>query len=596
MGGFGSGNSGFSPSQNIIPGSTKWGTALTDTHQVTGSVDITGSLEVSGSVAIGTASPANPLTVTPTLYDTGTASQAALVVTGVGTTWTAAMIGSEFVYADGTSSGAITAFTDATHLTVTTSQTVGSQAYAIKARGLQVASDGKVGVGTETPTAQLHISSSVAGLENLLFRVDHGNHTSDNPIMSITGSGLVGIGTAYPSAALNIQDDGLAFLVESEGGSDWFKVQSGAITFNSAGGQTFAGGVDLGQRFNIVDAFGSLGVLGLGQYPGSAKNVMEVNSNHSDNGGDWFVIDQSGSVGIGVTDPLALLHISGSDGTDAFRVDTQGAQDNPAIFVEGTNSYVGIGTDAPSQGLHIKDNGGGQIVSRIEGSAGRATLQVDNGTNYTFFGASSAGLDFAAGGSGAYSSPQMTLRSTGELGIGITNPTELLDVAGTANATALSVGGVAITSTPAELNLLDASTVTAPSEGIWTGLERVAVINIGASEYALGAHVLGVTLPDNAIITRALLDITTAFVAGATTEMQLATTGNVHSGAPSPIDFLGGPASVSMFGAEEAIALSPLAGKLNGASTLTCTVSAADPAHVITAGNMNIYVYYIMGS
>jgi hypothetical protein len=222
---------------------------------------------------------------------------------------------------------------------------------------------------------------------------------------------------------------------------------------------------------------------------------------------------------------------------------------------------------------------------------------VDNGTNYTFFGASSAGLDFSVGGAGDYGAQQMVLKATGRLGINVTDPTELLDVAGTANVTTLSIGGTSVTSTPDELNLLDASTVTAPSEGIWTGVERVAVMNIGASEYAVGAHALGVTLPDNAIITRALLDITTPLTSsGGTTTLELATTGNIFPASLSlPIDFfltLGGTVGIESFEEEMVYILTIEGGKLNGASTLTCTV-AEEP---VTAGSMNVYVYYVMGS
>ena len=46
--GFGSGG-GFTPSPNVVPGSTQTGTDKdTDVHQFTGSVDITGSLEING--------------------------------------------------------------------------------------------------------------------------------------------------------------------------------------------------------------------------------------------------------------------------------------------------------------------------------------------------------------------------------------------------------------------------------------------------------------------------------------------------------------------------------------------------------------------
>ena len=52
-----------------------------------------------------------------------------------------------------------------------------------------------VGVGTSTPTAKLHVSSSGA---EPLFRVDQDTQAGAKPILFVTGSGLVGIGTAAP--------------------------------------------------------------------------------------------------------------------------------------------------------------------------------------------------------------------------------------------------------------------------------------------------------------------------------------------------------------------------------------------------------------
>jgi hypothetical protein len=64
------------------------------------------------------------------LVAAGTASQTLTTITGVGTAWTAAMNGQNFVFADGTSVGTIT-FVSATSLTVTTSQTVAAQGYSL---------------------------------------------------------------------------------------------------------------------------------------------------------------------------------------------------------------------------------------------------------------------------------------------------------------------------------------------------------------------------------------------------------------------------------------------------------------------------------
>lgn len=68
----------------------------------------------------------------PTFYSTGTASQSGITVTGVGTTFTAAMVGMTIVFSTG-ESAVISAFTDTTHVTVGTSQTVSSTTYVINA-------------------------------------------------------------------------------------------------------------------------------------------------------------------------------------------------------------------------------------------------------------------------------------------------------------------------------------------------------------------------------------------------------------------------------------------------------------------------------
>ena len=333
---------GFKPSRADIAGSTIVGSDKDlDTHAFTGSVDITGSLTLNGSA-----------------------------VTGGGG-------------GGGTPGGATTQiqYNDAGSF-------AGSPNLTFDGSNLKT-------------TGSLYISSSVAGAGVPLLRLDHAGALDDNPILFVTGSGFVGIGVLEPTYVLQVAASftdtepggtNRAFKVEADNGSEWFSVNGGTISFNVAGGSTKAGGIDLGKRFNIVDVFGTKGALGIGQFPGSPHNVVEVNSANSDQGGDWFVVDQSGSVGIGIT-----------------------------------------------------------------------------------------------------------------------NPTELLDVAGTANATTLSIGGTAITSTAAELNLLDSSTAT-PTAASWGAVERIGVFDIAGSYAGAGGttHILG-TLPAGAVVLNAFLNITAVF-------------------------------------------------------------------------------------
>jgi len=63
-------------------------------------------------------------------YSIGTASQIGFIITGVGTTFTSAMIGGTIVYANDVVAP-ITGFTDTTHLITTISQTIANQSYVI---------------------------------------------------------------------------------------------------------------------------------------------------------------------------------------------------------------------------------------------------------------------------------------------------------------------------------------------------------------------------------------------------------------------------------------------------------------------------------
>ena len=67
-----------------------------------------------------------------------------------------------------------------------------------------------------------------------------------------------------------------------------------------------------------------------------------------------------------------------------------------------------------------------------------------------------------------------------------------------------------MTSTAAELNLLDAGS-GAMADGLWQGVERIAVATIDSDDYGIATHNLGITIPDNALITDFYVDITTLF-------------------------------------------------------------------------------------
>ncbi len=183
------------------------------------------------NVGIGTTKPDNVFSVSPVQYNTGTASQSGTTVTGSGTTFTAAMIGSKIIFANGTSA-TITGFTSATSLTVTPSQTVGSQNYRIHRQGFQVTSAGFVGVGTSAPSNAIH--------------VDQGTSTAS--FISFTAGTTTGT-TNLDGTTLGIDAFGSAFLTNWENQAMFFATNSTVRLKLTA-----AGNVGIGDNIEAVDA------------------------------------------------------------------------------------------------------------------------------------------------------------------------------------------------------------------------------------------------------------------------------------------------------------------------------------------------------
>jgi hypothetical protein len=115
----------------------------------------------SGNWGFGIINPPAMHSICPAQYSTGTASQSGSTVTGSGTSWTSAMVGSVLTFANGTSAGTITAVGGSTSLTVSTSQTVTSQVYTINYAGLNVTSTGKVGLGVTAPTVPCDVNGAI---------------------------------------------------------------------------------------------------------------------------------------------------------------------------------------------------------------------------------------------------------------------------------------------------------------------------------------------------------------------------------------------------------------------------------------------------
>ena len=160
-------------------------------------------------------------------------------------------------------------------------------------------------------------------------------------------------------------------------------------------------------------------------------------------------------------------------------------------------------------------------------------------------------------------------------------------------AAGMKLGGVAVTSSAAELNLVDG--VVAPAaDGL--GLFRVARATYDFAEHggATGAIGLGVTIPDNAIVCGGFIDVVTT----CTTAAADAGTMAIHVQTANDIVTATAVSAGGNIWDEGLHAIVPKANtpestgiKLTAAREVTATIAT----QAFTAGKFTVFLYYLQG-
>ena len=288
---------------------------------------------------------------------------------------------------------------------------VGASTFAVK--------DGKAGVGTASPAAQLH-----------LFRREDTGAAAGMPEIRLEHQDIRAVGVGGSNGGrfnfYNIQRDNTAWAADSV----W-----GEIGFYPS--QPTAGAAQIGAKI-LAAADGSIGGTQTSSY-------LSFQTTSGSALAERLRVNSAGNVGINTTAPGARLEVNGTAlfGSDMFTYQNGGIffsgnglygsgiygrnSGNDLVFNSGgaekmrilTSGNVGIGTTGPDGKLDVRGdlNFGANHIGRIK----------DDGTN-TLVDAVTSGSGIIFRNNGAVESMRIT--SGGSVGIGTTAPAEKLDVAG----------------------------------------------------------------------------------------------------------------------------------------------------------------------
>ena len=461
---------------------------------VTGGLNITG-----GNVGIGTSTPTSQLQVVSTVSDTTTEE----LTLSVGAKGTSSSVRQLNLYAPGPSSDRVAK--------IAVENTAAPFAIDVNsAERLRITTGGNVGIGTSSPSAALHLSASNSGQ---LLRLSHtdvasyysfGRDASGNlrisdstngELIRVQPNGNVGIGTSNPEEKLHIKGGNSAI------GSNWSNANN-LIRIEDTDTSQSNGQVTGGIIFEGNDSDAPGIQAGIIAQSGSGTGGGDIAFHTAASGTTLdgtesarMVIDSSGNVGIGTTNPLSTLHL---------------LEDSPELIIDkgtavntagGNEKVVKITAKGQKNGVAGPC---GSIIFRQDDSTWSSVNQNHKPTRIEL-------CTQDAGTTDQSEVPRLVVDRDGNVGIGTTNP-----------------------GAPLEVQTASGERILFDSAGS-SQQPRIQLIRDGGSDYSIQNAIGIFEIQKNSDdIYRYASDIHQFFTAGSGERMRIASNGFVGIGASNP--------------------------------------------------------------